>query len=159
MKVLHYFGRVRRKKRLGKLELVFAIRSSLVSQLEELPVGINERIMTMRLSLKKGRWATILSIYAPTMSCTDDAKFTFYSLLREVLRSIPKEDKIVLMGDFNAHVGTDNDTLNCLGKFRVGKMNSNGLLLLELCEEFDLSISSTCFKHKDNHITTWMHQR
>ena len=63
------------------------------------------------------------------------------------------------MGDFNARVGTDSDTWNCLGCFGVGKMNSNGLLLLELCEEFGLSISSTCFKHKANHITTWMHLR
>ena len=33
------------------------------------------------------------------------------------------------------------------------------LLLLELCEEFGLSISCTCFKHKANYITTRMHPR
>ena len=56
-----------------------AIRSSLVSLLEELPVDISERIMTLRQSLNKDRWATMLSIYAPTMSCSDEAKLSFYS--------------------------------------------------------------------------------
>ena len=63
------------------------------------------------------------------------------------------------MGDFNARVGRDSDTWKCLGRHGEGKMNSNGLLLLQLCEEFDLRIANTCFKHKGDHITTWMHPR
>ena len=137
----------------------FAIRSSLVQKLEELPVGINDRIISLRLSISKDRYATLLSIYAPTMTNPEEDKTAFYSQLREVLRSVPKDDKIFLMGDFNARVGTDSDTWSCLGNFGVGNMNSNGLLLLELCEEFSLSISSTVFKHKGDHTTTWMHPR
>ena len=45
----------------------FAIRSSLVSQLEELHVCISERIISLRLN--KDRCATMLSIYAPTIFC------------------------------------------------------------------------------------------
>ena len=38
-------------------------------------------------------------------------------------------------------------------------MNGNGQLLLQLCTEFNLFISSTQFCHKGDHITTWMHPR
>ena len=38
-------------------------------------------------------------------------------------------------------------------------MNGNGLRLLEICTELGLFISSTQFKHKGDHVTTWMHPR
>ena len=40
----------------------------------------------------------------------------------------------------NASLGCDPDTLSCIGWYEIGKCNSNGLLLLQLCEEFDLVI-------------------
>lgn len=137
----------------------FAIRSKLVNKLEEHPVGINERLMSLRLSLGNGRFATILSVYAPTMTCSEESKTSFYSLLGDTVRSVPKEDKLVILGDFNARVGTNNNTWNCLGPHGVGQMNSNGQLLLEFCEESDFLITNTMFKHKGDHITTWMHPR
>ena len=137
----------------------FAIRTSLVAELDELPVGVNDRMMTLRINVGHGRFATLISVYAPTMTYPEENKLLFYSYMRHVLRSIPKADKVVLMGDFNARVGRDSNTWKCLGRHGVGKMNSNGLLLLQLCEEFDLRIANTCFQHKGDHITTWMHPR
>ena len=63
------------------------------------------------------------------------------------LSNIPIADKILLMGGFNATVGTDNTTWNCLGRFGYGKMNSNGLNLLQLCTEHTLKalINATLF--------------
>ena len=52
----------------------FAVRSSLISSLSELPVGISERLMTMRMALSGGRYATFISVYAPTMQRTDEEK-------------------------------------------------------------------------------------
>ena len=45
----------------------FAIRNSLLHLLPETPVGINERLMSLRIPLAKGRYLTILSVYAPTV--------------------------------------------------------------------------------------------
>ena len=42
---------------------------------------------------------------------------------------------------------------------RIGKYNSNGELLLALCTEFDLIVTNTMFKQKDEHKTTWTHLR
>ena len=46
-----------------------------------------------------------------------------------------------------------------LGKYGIGKCNSNGELLLALCTEFDLIVTNTMFKPKDAHKTTWTHPR
>ena len=137
----------------------FAIRTEIVQKLEDHPIGINERLMTLRLNLGKDRFATILSVYAPTLTSSEEAIATFYALLRDTLRSIPKADKILILGDLNARVGTASDVWNCLGPHGTGKINSNGQQLLELCEEFNLCITNTMFKHKGDHTTTWMHPR
>ena len=112
----------------------FAIKTKLLSKLDGPPKGINERLMTVRLPLLKKRFVTIISVYAPTMTNTDDKIEKFYADLESILQDVPKSDKLVLLGDFNARVGTDWNTWEgVLGKHSTGKCNSNGKLLLETC--------------------------
>ena len=61
--------------------------------------------MTLRLHLHGNRHATIISAYAPTLVSYEEEKQRFYDNLRDVLQAVPKGDKIVLTGDFNARVG------------------------------------------------------
>ena len=42
-----------------------------------------------------------------------------------------------------------------VGKFGKGEVNENGEHLIEFCENNDLCITNTLFKHKLAHITTW----
>ena len=59
-------------------------------------------------------------------------------------------DEVVLMGDFNARVGTDAAAWNeVIVAWGVGSMNENGLRLLSLCSEFELVITNTVFKLKN----------
>ncbi len=51
--------------------------------------------------------ATVVSAYAPTLDSEEEVKETFYACLDETLSRIPKKDKIILLGDFNARVGRD----------------------------------------------------
>ncbi|XP_066963159.1 uncharacterized protein [Macrobrachium rosenbergii] len=46
-----------------------------------------------------------------------------------------------------------------IGKHSVGKMNSNGLLLLSEHAEYDLLMTNTMFRLDDKCKTTWMHPR
>ena len=46
-----------------------------------------------------------------------------------------------------------------MGKHGIRKCNSNGELLLALCSEFELIVTNTMFKQKDEGKTTWMHPR
>ena len=87
----------------------FAIKSHLVSKLSGLPKGINGRLMTLGLPLSGKRHATIVSAYAPTMTNPDEVKDKFYDDLDSVISSTPWTDKLILLGDFNARVGTDQE--------------------------------------------------
>ncbi|XP_072170030.1 craniofacial development protein 2-like [Diadema setosum] len=78
----------------------FAIKSNLVNKLAVPPKGINDRLMTVHLPLAKKRYATLISTYAPTMTSPDDVKEQFYE-------DLPNADKLIILGDFNARVGTD----------------------------------------------------
>ncbi|KAL8602006.1 hypothetical protein ACOMHN_008497 [Nucella lapillus] len=59
----------------------FAIRTPLISRLESQPQGINDRIMTLRLPLSENAYATMISVYAPTMTNQDENKEAFYQQL------------------------------------------------------------------------------
>ncbi|KAM9816523.1 uncharacterized protein ACBT44_010821 isoform 1-T2 [Syngnathus typhle] len=136
----------------------FAIKNQLISQLSELPVGISERLMTLRLVLVNNQTATVLSAYAPTLASDEDKKEAFYACLDDVLSKIPKEDKIIILGDFNARVGRDHHLWKgTIGKEGIGNINSNGVLLLSKCAQYDLTITNTIFRQKNKLKGSWRH--
>ena len=138
----------------------FAIKTSLTRQLVELPVGISERLMTLRLHLQQQRYATIISAYAPTLVADEADKAAFYSLLDETLQRIPATDKIILLGDFNARVGRDHTLWNgAIGRHGIGSCNANGESLLNLCNSHDLVITNTVFQQSNCYRTSWRHPR
>ena len=137
-----------------------AIKKDIVTKLTEMPRPVSDRIMTMRLHLSKDNFATIISVYAPTMTNPDENKEAFYNQLASVFSGIPHTDKLLVIGDINARIGRDNDKWPLvMGKHGIGKCNSNGELLLALCSEFELIVTITIFKQKDERKTTWMHPR
>ena len=149
-----------RKKSGVKQEKEFTIKSHLVSKLSGHPKGINDRLMTLRLPLSGKRHATIVSAYAPTMTNPDEVKDKFYDDLDSVISAAPWTDKLILLGDFSARVGTDHQTWEgVMGSEGVGKCNSNGLLLLRKCAEHELLITNTVFRLPTSRKTTWMHPR
>ncbi|XP_061891552.1 dickkopf-related protein 3b isoform X2 [Entelurus aequoreus] len=116
--------------------------------------------MSLRIPLAKKRYATLLSAYAPTLPSKEEVKDRFYRALDEALCRTPKEDKIFLLGDFNARVGKDNKVWSgVIGRHGIGQANANGLRLLSLCAEHDLTITNTIFQLKNKHKTSWMHPR
>ena len=138
----------------------FALRKELAATLNEDPKPVNDRIMTMRLPLQKKLCATFISVYAPTLTNTEEVKEQFYSDLRDTIKRVPADDRLILIGDFNARIGSDSEKWKgVLGSQGVGKCNANGELLLALCSEYSLVITNTIFKHKEAHKNTWMHPR
>jgi hypothetical protein len=138
----------------------FALKNAIAQCLEQDPIAISDRIMTIRLPLLKKCYATIVSVYAPTMTNPDENKEEFYSNLRDTIKNVPNTDKLIITGDFNARVGMEAENWpDVIGLHGTGKCNSNGELLLEFCSEYRLVITNTVFKHKPHHKTTWMHPR
>ena len=155
-----FFWSGKEEKDRREVGLGFAVRTSVAKLLDQDPTPISDRIMTMRLPLEKDVYATIISVYAPTVTNPEENKEEFYTQLRRVLSKVPPKDKLILTGDFNARVGRDSDKWpGVLGPHGIGKCNSNGELLLGLCSENGLVITNTLFKHKEQHKTTWMHPR
>ena len=138
----------------------FAIKSNLVNKLAILPQGINDRLMTVRMPLPKKRFVTLISAYAPTMTNSDEVKERFYEDLKAAISATPRTDKLIILGDFNARVGSDQLSWEgVLGKHGIGKCNSNGLLLLETCAANDLVITNSLFRLPTRNKTSWMHPR
>ena len=136
------------------------MKNELVKKLSRLPQGINDRIMTMKLTLTGKKQATTISAYAPTMTNPDHIKDQFYEELNSLVTAVPKTEKLIILGDFNARVGVDHQSWeNVLGKNGIGRCNSNGLLLLQLCAEHELLVTNTVFRLPVRNRTSWMHPR
>lgn len=58
--------------------------------------------MTLCLCIGKEGWATLLSVYAPTMTNTEQTITEFYKQLHSMISNVPYHDKLILLGDFNA---------------------------------------------------------
>ena len=148
------------KEKEGRPGVGFAIKKDIVIKLAEMSRPVSDRIMTMRLPLSKDDFATIISVYAPTMTNPNETKEAFYNQLASVLTGILLTDKLLLIRDFNARIGRDNDKLPLvMGKHGIRKCNSKGELLLALCSEFKLIVTNTMFKQNDERKTTWMYPR
>jgi len=116
--------------------------------------------MTLRLPLAKGRYMTVLSAYAPTRVSDEATKDLFYDCLRATLQAVPRNDRLVFLGDFNARVGTNRKVwAGVIGRHGLGNANSSGIRLLNLCSEFGLVITNTLFQQRNQRKATWMHPR
>src|SRR6218665_2395722 len=70
----------------------------------------------------------------------------------------PRQDLIIVMGDFNAKVGKDWETwTGAMGKFGYGEENERGERLLNFCLGNSLKIMNTQFyQRKANRKWTWV---
>ena len=106
----------------------FAFRTSLLQSIQESPIAIDLRLLTLQLLLAENRFTTFVSVYAPTLDSSDDVKDRFYDALYSTLRRILQNDKVILLGDLNARVGRNHNIWHgVIGHHGDGNMNSSGL--------------------------------
>ena len=84
-------------------------------------------------------------------------KEAFYSLLQAEKERVPAHDVLIIMGDLNAKVGSDNvGRERTMGNQGCGTMNENGEKLCDFCGLSNVMIGGTLFAHKDIHKLTWI---
>ncbi|KAI0227663.1 Craniofacial development protein 2 [Lamellibrachia satsuma] len=146
----------------GALDVYCAcgIRSGM-ENIIELPKAISDRLMKMRICIQADNnktFATLFSVYGPTLPSSDTAKERFYEELCHALRAVSTTDKRIVLGDFNARVGSDHVTWDrVLERFGRSNCNANGELLLSLCADFDLAITNSYSSVPDKWFYTWQH--
>ena len=116
---------------------------------------VNDRLMKVRFNSKFAK-LTIIACYAPTEEAEEEEKDEFYEQLEEEIRTTPRHDVLMVIGDLNARVGEDNTGKErAMGTQGFGCANNNGERLSDLCVESRLVIGGTLFMHRDIHKTTW----
>ena len=116
---------------------------------------ISDRVIVARFRTRV-RNLTIIQSYAPTNVAEPQEKDQYYSQLNAIVDKIPKGDIKILMGDFNAKIGSDNtDYERVMGRHGLGEMSENGELFAEFCGNNDLVIGGSLFPHRQRHKVTW----
>ena len=96
---------------------------------------------------------TITSCYSPTNISDEHMRTSFYTLLSESIRAIPKHNVQIVGGDMNAKINPEDCTGNSFNK----KTNFNGQALLTLLEECNLILLNTKFKKRKGKLWTFLY--
>ena len=117
---------------------------------------VSSRLISIRLRAAPFN-ITIIQVYAPTSGHDDSEVDHFYQQLQETIDKTPKEDILVVQGDWNAKVGKDAqaDWREVCGPYCNVETNERGLRLLEFATFNNLVLTNTIGPHKPSRRWTW----
>ena len=76
--------------------------------------------------------------------------------LQDTLSSVPPRDMVIIMGNFNACIGSNFVShISVIGPHGLGECDENGMRLLDFCMSNKLLIINTWFQHKPLYQATW----
>ena len=116
---------------------------------------VSERLLKIWLKSHFGH-VSVIAVYAPTNEAENEEETRkFYQALQDCVRKTPKQDMLLVIGDFNARVGNDVDAWRgTIGRFGPGELNENGVKLLDFCAFNSLVLTNTLFQHRPCHQQT-----
>ncbi|BHF62718.1 hypothetical protein SprV_0200570400 [Sparganum proliferum] len=113
-------------------DVAISIRKDIVRRLPCLPQGINDPPMSLRLPLRGGQFATIVSVYATLMTRQDAGRNKLYKYMRALLVSVPKADKWIVLDELSVRVSIDRaDWRGVLGPHRPEGSEDSNLLIMQ----------------------------
>ena len=88
-------------------------------------------------------------IVIPVYAQTSNAEKAEVEDIQDLLELIPSKDVLFIIGDWNAKVGSTQETPGITGKFGLGVQSEAGQRLTEFCQENILVTENTLFQqHK-----------
>ncbi|XP_047253639.1 craniofacial development protein 2-like [Capsicum annuum] len=111
----------------------------------------------MKIKLVIGGYTLhVCSVYSPQVGLEEEVKVRFWEDLDEVVRNMPRSEKIVIAGDFNGYIrvlpGGYDDVH---GGFGFSGRNSEGATLLDFARAFGLVIVNLSFLKKEDYLITF----
>ena len=97
---------------------------------------------------------TAIQVYTPTSNAEEAEVQRFYEDLQDLLELKTKKDVLVIIGDWNAKLGSQ-EIPGVTGKFGIGVQNEAGQRLIEFCQENALVITNTLFQPRKRRLYTW----
>ena len=104
--------------------------------------------MTVRLLRASPFNITIIQVYAPTSSYDDSEVDEFYRELQSIADQTPKQEILVVQGDWNAKVGADAQKAEVCGFSCSPETNERGLKLLDFATYNNPLLANTLGNHK-----------
>lgn len=114
---------------------------------------ISDRVMVVQIAAKPFN-INVIQVYAPTADKPDTEVDSFYHDLEEALRMTRTNEVNLIMGDFNAKIGSGRVD-STVGGFGLGDRNERGDRLVEFCQTKRFVVTNTWFKHPPRRIYTW----
>ena len=115
----------------------------------------NDRIMAITLVIEN-ETINIVSAYAPQVGLSDAEKRSFWDALDELVRECPSDQRLIIGGDLNGHIGAATDGYAGVhGGFGYGVRNDEGRSILEFARAHDLVVVNSFFKKREVHLITF----
>ena len=92
-------------------------------------------------------------VYALTSNAEEAKVEQFYEDLQDLLELTPPKDVLLIIGDWNAKVGSQ-ETLGLTNKFSLGVQTEARQRLIEFCQENALVIANTIFQEHKRRLYT-----
>ena len=81
---------------------------------------------------------------------------TFYAMLESMVDQCPRRDTLLVLGDFNASIGTDRDGYEtCVLPHGSGTVNLNITNFLDFARSHGLMVAGSWFRRPQAHRWTW----
>jgi exonuclease III len=99
---------------------------------------------------------SIFNAHASTEEKEASEKDTFYDMLEKEYKKCPKHDIKILLGDFNAKIGQEENLKPVTGMNSLHKVsNDNEMRLISYVASMDMVVRSTLFPHKNIYKASW----
>ena len=114
---------------------------------------ISDRVLLVKIAGKPFDIA-IIQVYAPTSTHSDEELELFYDEVNEACRQVKSSDILIVMGDLNCKVGKGEQG-TVVGKYGLGERSERGDVLVQFCEEKNLTLVNTQFMQHPRRLYTW----
>ncbi|GFN90350.1 craniofacial development protein 2-like protein [Plakobranchus ocellatus] len=115
--------------------------------------ALSDRVLLVKIAGKPVD-LNIIQVYAPTANSNDEDLDKFYNELDTAKTQCKSQDPLIIMGDFNAKVGTEKVD-DIVGKHGLGIRNERGEKLIEWCQTNNIIMGNTWFQQPPRRKWTW----